>query len=175
MKSTNLKTLLCLLSIVVFAALFSSCKKKESANNTDYFVKANVNGAVISYTGFTSAMFLTMPSGGATPYNVLNIEGKNNPSSATDILAVVITDYDKITTKTYTDAVVGYTIQGTVNYYDAIGNQFSSAVAITPAVKITITEITSTYVEGTFSGTAATISTGKTAVITNGSFRVKRQ
>ncbi len=173
MKGNIRKTLFTSLSIVVIAVLFSSCKK-ESTNNTDYFVKANVNGTVINYTGFTSAIFLTMPSGGATPYNVLNIQGKNSQNSATDILALGITDYDKITTKTYTDAVVGYTFQGTVSYYDASGNQFTSAVSITPAVNITITEITSTYVAGTFSGTTATISTAKTAVITNGSFRVKR-
>ena len=68
-------TLLLVIGVSVF--IFSSCKKNHDTS-TGYFVKANVNGTEISYTGFTSAMFLTMPSGGATPFNVLDIEGKNS-------------------------------------------------------------------------------------------------
>lgn len=163
-----------MIALAIFSSLLPSCKK-DSAASASYYVKANVNGTEINYTGFTSAMFLTIPSGEVTPFSVLNIEGMNAQYATTDVFALVITDSSAITTKTYTDAAVGYTFQGTISYYDAANNQYNSVMALTPAVKITITEITSSYVAGTFSGTAATISNGKTAVITNGSFKVKRQ
>ncbi|HEY5370850.1 MAG TPA: hypothetical protein VIJ75_17830 [Hanamia sp.] len=163
-----------MMALAILSSFLSSCKK-DSAASTGYYVKANVNGTEINYTGFTSAMFLTIPSGQPTPFSVLNIEGMNTQDATTDVLALGITDFSAITTKTYTDVAVGYTFQGTISYYDASNNQYNSVMALTPAVKITITEITSSYVAGTFSGTAATISTGKTAVITNGSFKVKRQ
>lgn len=164
-------TLFLVIGVSVF--IFSSCKKNHDTS-TGYFVKANVNGTEISYTGFTSAMFLTMPSGGATPFNVLDIEGKNSQNGTTNVFDIAVTDFSAITTKTYTDAAVGDTYQGTISYYDDSSNQYISEMATTPAVLITITEITSTYVAGTFSGTTATLATGKTAVITNGSFKVKR-
>lgn len=175
MKNTLQKPLLTLLfAIVVSAITFSSCKK-DSAASTGYYVKATVNGTEINYTGFTSAIFLTMPSGEATPFNVLDIEGMKVQNGTTDVFAIDVTDFSPITTKTYTDAAVGDTFQGTISYYDDSTNEYNSVLAITPAVNITITEITSSYVAGTFSGTTVAITNGNTAVITNGSFKVKRQ
>jgi len=158
-----------LLAIVSFGVLFPSCKK-NSPNDSGYFVQANVNGTLVKNTGYTAAIS-TSVSGNY----VLDIQGQESLTSSTDILAAVIMDGAPITTKTYTDEMVNGSPQGIVNYYDHTGKQYSSALAITPAVTITITAITSTYVTGTFSGTAVDINSGSTVTLTDGSFKVKKQ
>jgi len=159
-----------LLAIVSFGVVFSSCKKSSSSNDSGYFVQANANGTLVKYTGYTAAISTTL----AGSY-VLDIQGQVSLTSSTDALSAVITDASPITTKTYTDQMVNGSVQGIVNYYDHSGKQYSSALAATPAVPITITAITSTYVTGTFSGTAVDISSGSTVTLTNGSFKVKVQ
>jgi hypothetical protein len=159
-----------LLAIVSFGVLFSSCKKSSSSNDSGYFVQANANGTLVKYTGYAAAISTTLSG-----TYVLDIQGQESLSSSTDILAAVIMDESPITTKTYTDEIVNGSPQGIVNYYDHTGKQFSSALATTPAVTITITSITSTSVSGTFSGTAVDINSGETIALTNGSFKVKKQ
>lgn len=173
MKKTIRITVVTLLSVIaVFAMLLSSCKK-SSTSGTSYYVKGNVNGTLVNYTGFTSAIFTTLP--GSPAYYVLGIQGQQSQNASTNLFGIVVTDLSQITTKTYTDATVGSTVQGVVSYYDNSNNQYSSAFAVTPGVTITISEITSTYVAGTFSGTVTDISSGQIQTITNGSFKVKKQ
>jgi hypothetical protein len=159
-----------LLAIVSFGVLFSSCKKSSSADDSGYFVQANANGTLVKYPGYTAAFSSTLSG-----FYVLDIQGQESLTSSTDILAAVIMYESPLTTKTYTDVFVNGSPQGTVSYYDHTGNQYSSVLAVTPAVSITISVITSTYVTGTFSGTTVDISTGETVTLTNESFKVKKQ
>ncbi len=162
-----------LLSVLaVCAILFSSCKKNNTTNS-DYYVKGDVNGQEVNYTGFTSAVFTTLP--GSPSYNILAIQGMQSQGAVTNLFGIVITDQVAITTKTYTDATVGNTVQGVVNYYNGTNVQFTSALSVNPGVTITITEITNSYVSGTFSGAVESTSSNESAIITNGSFRAKRQ
>lgn len=159
-----------LLAIVSFGVLFSSCKKSSTSIDSGYFVQADANGTVVKYTGYTAAISTMLPGS-----YVLDIQGQKSLNSSTDILSAVIMDGSPITTKTYTDEMVNGSPQGIVSYYDNTDKQYSSALAITPAVNITVTAITGTYVTGTFSGTAVDINSGSTVILTNGSFKVKVQ
>jgi hypothetical protein len=159
-----------LLIIVSLGVLFSSCKKSTAAKDSGYFVQADANGTQVKYTGYTAAIFTTLSGN-----YILDIQGQVSVSSSTDILSAVIMDSAPITTKTYTDATVNGTPQGVISYFDHTNKQYSSALAINPAVKITITEKNNTYVAGTFSGSAIDINSGSTIALTNGSFKVKVQ
>ncbi len=136
-------------------------------------MKGDVDGQEVNYTGFTSAIVTTLP--GSPSYNILVIQGMQSQGATTNLFGIAITDQSAITTKTYTDATVGNTVQGVVNYYNGTNVQFTSALSVNPGVIITITEITNSYVAGTFSGEVESTSSNQTAVITNGSFRAKRQ
>lgn len=171
MQSTfSSKRSIVLLTFLSVGILFSACKKSSTTSSSGYYVQANANGTMVKYTGYTAAISTSLSGN-----YVLDIQGQASLTSQLDILSAVIMDASPITTKTYTDAVINGSPQGVVSYYDHTGNQYSSSLAIVPAVSITITEITSTYVAGTFSGTVSDLSSGGPVKLTNGSFKVQKR
>jgi hypothetical protein len=171
MQSTvSRKLSIVLLTFLSVGILFSACKKSSTTPSSAYYMQANANGSTVKYTGYTAAISTSLSGN-----YVLDIQGQASLTSQLDILSAVIMDISPITTKTYTDVIVNGSPQGVVDYYNHIGNQYSSAFAVVPAVTITITEITSTYVAGTFSGTVSDLISACSLKLTNGSFKVQKR
>lgn len=161
-----------LVAVTVTAQLFTSCQKDSGGgDDASFFIKAKVDSTEVQFSGFTNATFTTLPG---TSFNLCVIQGQQALNSPVNILSAVITDDSPIAiNKEYSDDIVGGTEQRIVSYYDNNNNQFSSGFAISPDVKITLTEITDTYVAGIFSGKATSIGS-QTVALTEGSFKVKR-
>jgi hypothetical protein len=171
MQSTfSSKRSIVLLTFLSLGILFSACKKSSTTSSSSYYMQANANGTTVKYTGYTSAISTSLQGN-----FILDIQGQASLTSQLDILSAVIMDTSPITTKTYTDVIVNGSPQGVVGYYDHTGNQYSSAFAVVPAVTITITQITSTYVTGTFSGTVSDLSSSGPVTLTSGSFKVQKR
>lgn len=161
------------LSFTLIALFLASCKKDSGGgNNPRFFIKAEVDGTEVQFSGFTNATLTTLPG---TSFYLCSIQGEQDLSSPINILGAVITDDSPIAVnKEYSDDnLAGDVKQGIVNYYDNNNNQFSSGFAASPNLKITLTEITDTYVSGVFSGKATSIG-NQTVTLTEGSFTVKR-
>jgi hypothetical protein len=168
MKNAGIKTLLFkILIFTISAGIFASCKDDETETSGGYYVRFNANGQKVEFKvqGATVAAF-----GQAT--NIYNAVFTGYDASSNVILQVF--DKKEITTSTYS----GYTLSGAsfigalISYQDDSGTLFRQEV-LNPVTSVTISEITSETVKGTFSGIVK--ASGKPNIsITQGEFYVWR-
>ncbi len=176
MKKAHLFSLAILL---LSATLFTACKKSSSgSSSTTYFVKFKLDGVQKEYKGIPNFTTVTLPSSPVI-YSLAVQASLATSVALKDHIAINANDIATIATgKTYKNQDAGGTIQAVLMYYDNAGNAYSSVMvnpeSINDAV-ITFSEVTSTYVSGTFTGKVAAVSGGTTTyTITEGSFKVPK-
>jgi hypothetical protein len=137
--------------------------------NGDLFLRLRVNGTLYEFS-LDGGLIATF--GGSGRFNNLNISGTD--AGATSALVQVwdtVMVSPRVYTK-YTATVPAGAFGAIVSFTDASGTDYASGDPGTDA-NVTITEISSTQVAGTFSGILA--ATGQANVsVTEGSFRVAR-
>jgi hypothetical protein len=154
-----------ILSFALFGVIFNSCK--SDADESTYYVRFNADGTRIEFTihGLLVAAF----GQAGNQYNGVFTGGDNSSN-----ISLQVYDNKSIVPATFT----GYTLSEStfvgalIGYQDKNGTLYTQG-SINPNSTITITEITSTAVRGTFSGTVK--ATGKSDIsITGGEFYVWR-
>jgi hypothetical protein len=158
------------IQILVFALLivtFGSCSKDDEPAENEYYVRFNANGEKIEFTVQGAVVAAFGQSG--SQYNAVFTGYDANTN-----ISLQVYDNKSIAPATFT----GYTLSGSnfvgalIGYQDKTGTLYTQG-ATNPNSIITITEITSAAVRGTFSGTVK--ATGKSDIsITNGEFYVWR-
>lgn len=155
------------LVFVLLVALLGSCKNDDADTGTDYFVRFNANGQKVEFKVHGSLVAAFGQSG--SQYNAVFTGYDANTN-----ISLQVFDNKAIVPATFT----GYSLSGStfvgalIGYQDNTGTLYTQG-AVTPNSTITITELTSAAVRGTFSGTVK--ATGKSDIsITNGEFYVWR-
>src|SRR5688500_8632360 len=157
--------------------LFTGCSKDKTEST--YFVKFLVNGTQKSFTGYTFGHFEPV-----TGFTELSLLGANSPTADDNWLGIYINNYPgmlPIGTGVYEDNSTDFTILSTYGNNDVeyTAGQTESEDVILYGIpnhqrfKVTITEITSTNVRGTFSGDyyeGGDVQFGNKVRITNGEF-----
>jgi hypothetical protein len=163
-----LKSLI-ILTLVLGVVTLNSCKKdKKTPAPASGSMSATIDGTVTSFSKSTVVL-----TGSVNAANFTAIQG-----NAADGSTMTLTIYGALTAgTTYTtqdpdptnEPVVLY-VSGSDNYTNEVNN---------PSVSITITGVSSSSIQGTFSASLTDITTGanqgKVKVITNGQFNVPRQ
>jgi hypothetical protein len=198
MKKAILQSLYLFLLTGICIFISSSCKKddhKNSPDNADYYISFKADGVQKKYTnqaiaslGYSTQdkLYNSVLQG----YQDFNTAGKSH-------IGIIIFDNTDITTGSYHDPQKAANADGnkiskvTISYYDDAGNGYLSmgpmvdengnplpgANGATADANVTINKLTSSAVEGTFSGTVflSTDATFKTRIaITEGKFILKR-
>jgi hypothetical protein len=160
-----------LAGLVLAAGLLSAgCSSSDSTgpgdNNGEYYFRFKANGTQVSFT--TQSSLLATFAQAGSQYN-----GVFTGFDATTNAHVQVYDGAPISTKTYT----GYNVVGTafvgalIGWDDDTGTLYTAGSGDVRTV--TITSLTDTYVQGTFSGTVS--AAGKPSIsITNGEFKLPR-
>lgn len=162
---------LLLVVLMLSVAALSSCKKDKKVSATPTptgSVTATIDGEALNFSASTLVL-----SGSTNGANFTAIQG-----NASDGTTMTITIYGTLTAgKTYTsndpdpgnEPILLYA-SGDDGYLNDITN---------PSVSVTLTAVSSSSIQGTFSGTVTDISAGankgKSKVITNGKFNVPRE
>jgi hypothetical protein len=156
--------------ILVFAllvVLFGSCKNDDSDTGSEYYVRFNANGQKIEFRTYNSLVAAFGQSGVQHNAVFTGYDAKSN-------ISLQVFDSKAIAPATFT----GYALTGTsfvgalIGYQDNSGTLYSQGATGSNA-SITISEITSAAVRGTFNGTVK--ASGKPDIsITNGEFYVWR-
>ncbi|MEO6639379.1 MAG: hypothetical protein ABIN25_13960 [Ginsengibacter sp.] len=166
------------ITILLFASIlcFSSCKKNNADNkvSTDT-ISASVDGNATTFNYGALASTISVSGGfGITIYG-----NKKDPSVSQTSLLISIVSPNPITKGTYVENSGGNPlIQMTYTYDLVFGLKYTFETygsTINP-LRITITDITSTFAKGTFSGeVTGTDGTGSVVkyLFTNGVFNVK--
>jgi hypothetical protein len=168
-----------ILSLIVMSAASCSNDNTDAINkDSDYFMSFEVNGKNILYTDLLAAEFNYNESLGL--YG-LTIAGANftGPNLDEDF-GIILMDDKEITTSTYTHEVnpITYNSEALISYIKS-GEGYSSAHPILSNVAtatVSITNITSTYIEGAFSGNLVNSSGDYntiTHIVKNGKFKIK--
>lgn len=187
------------LASLTFVALALFCCKKSTSpgggnNNSGngYYMKFKLNGAAVDYGSDALAELSYSSSDGL--YNAALIAYQDVNAGAKNAVTILVYSSGNIATNVgYNDPGKAAETNGaqvpqsTVFWYDSTGaayltaGEFSDAsgnMMISGAVadcKLTITELTSADVKGTFSGTVYLSDFSKSASITEGSFYLKRE
>lgn len=167
------------LAMAVFA--FSSCQQELTLENAGtgtgssgggggtgiYYVKFKLNGVQQEYREVATGV-----KGTLGPIQFFSVVGR--PSSALQpAIGVTINDATPIViNKTYDDTPVLGTLSS-LQYNDATGTSYSTAVALTPGFECRFSEITATTARGTFKGNCSPIGSTAVNAITEGEFYVK--
>jgi len=186
-------------SILYFAAilsiLFSNCKKSSSdpgnGNGSGYYMRCKLSGASVEYTSqaFASISHLTSDN----LYTCVMGAYKDVNAGAKNAFTVTIFSVNPIAANVgYNDPLKaqgssGNTVpQTTIFWYDATGAGYltvgslsdnsgnTSISGVVANAHLTITELTSTYLKGTFSGTVYRSDLSTSEVVTDGEFYLKR-
>jgi hypothetical protein len=161
--------------MILTAATISACNKNSNAQAGTYSVSMSVNGVQKQFTVQAIAVFATISSNDYT----VAVEGANSLIQGSTGMAINITNPTAISSGVnYTDANVSINgnevAQAVLQYTDTAGHIYSSAYFNSPGVIVTFSQINSTIVKGTFSGTLQLQSGGGIPLtITNGQFAVK--
>lgn len=191
MKSTRTFFKLFLLLFVLFV---TSCKKEnvkpkdEKPSSNEYYVTFKVDGVKKTFAGSaTSFVFDGVRSDQIRQYNVL-FDGEDKYLDTTkNFLGVIMADFKEIkANKWYTNSFKGMNgaempelfslIYKDENgkYHSSLGDNVTSLIGINSDGHIRFSEITPTYIKGTFSATVYDDDHIKTKKITDGEFRAKR-
>jgi hypothetical protein len=148
-----MKSTLKLFALLAFALLVFSCKKSSSTSSSYYF-KGTFNGKAKTFN--TTAIASKSNLGNGT-YS-LSIVGAN---SAEESAIALWSDQDNFTAgSTYSVSALGGTTSNTLSFIAPLGSSAPSSIwnttymygNVTESFTCNITEATSTYVKGTFSG-----------------------
>ena len=155
---------LLLLTIVIGV---SSCTKDNQDPERIYAITANVDG-----TATTFNTNVTGTTGSANGTIVTAIQAKTSDGST---ISVTING-ELVAGKTYSAAVVGATLQPVIQFTSGADVYVNNTVGAN-LVSVTVTEVSDTFIEGTFKGDLTTVAVGgvavKTKAITNGIFTAK--
>lgn len=183
-------------AIILLSLVFSSCKKSSSSgdpnSSSGYYMRFKLNGAQVEYTsqafaGLSQVKGDSIYTAVLVAYKDVNAGTKNAVTITVFTkgpLATGIGYNDPLKTRKangdllpqtvifwYDSTATGYLTAGTLS--DASGNVPLPGVVAN--AKLTITDLTSTYVKGTFSGTVYRSDFAKSASITDGEFNLRRQ
>jgi hypothetical protein len=161
-----------LLVCVCIAFVLYSCNKNSAIAPTSY-ISATING--------TNEMFGTIDSGlyrsNANSYSV-SLSALSGTTANADKMELYLANPTQITTGTYAltttwnppfEPLIIYKINGSSNFADDFVVDYTG----NHPAQITITSISSTNIQGTFSATlVAADNSGNTKTITNGTFNV---
>ena len=152
---------------IVCLALFAGCKSSTGPSSSTYSATFSANGSTVQYT--TQSSLLAAFAQASTQYDCIV-----SAFDASSSLSLQMYDGSAITAKAYSGYnVVGGALVGVlVVYQDAAGVVYRSGGVTTDAL-ITVTQITSTTIRGTFQGTVKSAGHAN-VVIANGTFYVKR-
>jgi hypothetical protein len=152
-KSEHMKPTLKLIILFSFSTLIISCKKDSNSTSTYYF-GGTYNG---SSKTFNTTVIATKSNLGQGIYN-LTIVGTNK----TEESAITLwSDQDNFTAgTTYNISALNGTTNNSLSYVSPIGSATPTSIwnttydlgSVDQSFTCTITEATSTYVKGTFSG-----------------------
>jgi hypothetical protein len=199
MSTSNFVRLASLTALTLIAITLSNCKKSGGSGNngggngSGYYMKFNLSGKAVEYDSEPIAELNKLNSDGLYSAVLLAYQNVNaglkdavtiTLFSSTTISANVTYDDPKKATETngsqvpattvfWSDSAgTGYLTAG--EFSDANGNMIISGM--TANAKLTITELTNTYLKGTFSGTV--YNSGDLSVsdaITDGEFYLQRK
>ena len=177
----------------------SECKKSNGSGNggnggngNGYYLKFNLNGNAVNYGSDCLAELSFSSSDGL--YNAALISYKDVNAGAKNAVTILVYSSSTIAANVgYNDPAKAAETSGaqvpqsTIFWYDSTGvaylsaGEFSDASGnmIVPGAvansMLTITELTSTVVKGTFSGTVYQSDFSRSASITDGEFYLKRE
>jgi hypothetical protein len=158
----------------LFCLLFTACSKNNNDDNSGKAgtITATIDGANVSFN--TNAKAIRADAGGAYSIQIMGFQGTGGNSNQ---IALAASDNSAIVAGIYNETMTGANGAGTVSYIQSGSSYpYINNGSTTNPGTVTITEVTSTSVKGTFSGdvflmTAGGISTTKKS-ITNGQFSV---
>jgi hypothetical protein len=164
--------------LAVSTLFFASCKKDSSNNNgSDYYIRAKLNGEQKEFKVNVAAVK------GALASNVYTLVINGNSSNEQFNIALWSDKDDFQAGKTFSIDAPAVGSYNTLAYVTPIGSADPSYMWVTTyawdvvpeTMTVTITEATSTYIKGTFSGTIyQDIETSvNSKAITEGSFSAK--
>ncbi|MGZ3750577.1 MAG: hypothetical protein ACXVB0_11615 [Mucilaginibacter sp.] len=174
-----MKKILILLVFILF--IFASCKKKNDVIPVNT-ITATIDGVNVNFNVNVLGRLVSTPQGAALSKTIV-VQGSNAAQAPGKGIAVSLTSLDQnaIAKGTYTLASsknnTPVWIQVIYENYDPFSDgpdqpYFSDSSGIQPTT-ITITSISSTNVQGTFSGTLVYSQGGTdTKTVTNGKFNV---
>jgi hypothetical protein len=153
MKNQNMKTTLKLIVLFSLSVLIFSCKKSNNSSS-NYSFSGTYNGTSKS---FNTTVVAAKSNLGAGIYN-LTIVGTNQKEESAITLW---SDQDNFTAgTTYNISALNGTTENSLSFVSPIGSAAPSSIwnttydwgVVNESFTCTITEATSTYVKGTFSG-----------------------
>lgn len=165
-----------LFTVILFLGLFTlSCKKDTPDSVPLGTIEANVDGTKTTFNNEATAT-ITTSNGNVT----LEIKGYKKPRSTSGTyLSLKILKTGPVTSGTYTETNAGpYRLQAEhfVDLFFGVGGSSFTYGSSSNPVRITITDMSATYVKGTFSGELRSGAAGganNTYVkLTNGVFHV---
>jgi hypothetical protein len=171
MKSALKLAVLFALSIVMF-----SCKK-SSSSSSGYYMSGNFNGSAKT---FNSTVIASKSNLGPGIYSLTIVGTSKTEESALELWS----DQDNfVAGSTYPVSALNGTTYNSLSYVSPLGSSAPSSIwnstydfgSVNQSFTCTITEATSTYVKGTFSGVIymATDSAQVTQSVTGGEFYAK--
>ena len=179
----------------ILSIFFFNCKKSSSGptngnGGNGYYMKFKMGGSSVEYNSQPFAEIAHLTSNNL--YTCVMAAYKDVNAGLKNAVTVTIFSTDPIATGVeYNDPLKtqgssGPVPQNTIYWYDASGAGYLTAGLLSdntgntplPGVvanaKLTITELTSTYIKGTFSGTAYRSDFATSEAITEGEFYLKR-
>lgn len=135
--------------LLIGLLVFSSCKK-SSSDPAIGTISANIDGSVTTFNVNAKASNLQVTGG----YGIKIFGYKKDPSTSWTSLTLTIARGTPITTGTYIENSGGNPLVTMQYFYDVIfGSGFTTVnYGASNKVTITITEITGSYIKGSFSG-----------------------
>jgi hypothetical protein len=162
-----------LLIAICILTLFVSCKKSSSEAPTDT-ISANIDGVSES---FNTAAYAHLSTGVQLNSNLV-ITGGYDGAGGSDIMSFTITSDHTITKGTYVNTSSSNGSYVSIAYTKgplSLANPtiYASVVDGTPPSSITITSISSTNIQGTFSGQLVLSGGSAAKSVTGGKFNVQ--
>jgi hypothetical protein len=160
------KTLIFISCILLGVA---SCKK-DSADPPSHTITATINGVE---ENFNTGAYAQLTTGVATNSN-LAIFGTNGSGTSADVMSLTLMGDQTLYTATYSSGNSGVA-SASILYSNGVAtsgvlsNGYATPASGNPST-ITITSLTSTSVQGTFSGVLVLLDGSTTKAVTNGQF-----
>lgn len=154
------------LLLVCIPCLFFACSKSGSSSNSSGSITATINGTNLTFNA--NAVAINVSGGGV--YSVA-VSGFESASTSSGQVTISVAGSNVVTPGSYSNLNAAADEVSMV--YSSPAGAAYAAIANPPAVKIT--SITSTNIQGTFSGVLTLYSgtsSATTATVTNGKFNV---
>ncbi len=170
--------------MVIFAG--SGCGSKDGdddldpidTNNSEYFVKAKVNGTLVEFKTET-LLSVEIEPGPNGVYQMALSGGRQSAgqNSLEESIIVVLTETSPITEKSYTGLTpFEFGLKGVLLGYSLDAEDIAFVTDVNdPNANLELTEIKPTSVKGKFSGVVKDFLSGETKTITEGEFFAPRR